>query len=116
MAIAKTVPPKHVEFFAYFDADYDSLKHDGETGAYLTVYRFLKNCYKARTTTIQQLYDVLVECGIGDAAEHLRSVAPKGSITASSIMNYLKQIDLIVQQVGGLHRSITTTITTETVV
>jgi hypothetical protein len=80
MAIAKKVPPNHVEFLAYFDADYDSLKHDGEA-AHLTVYRFLKDRCKARTTTIQQLYDVLVECGIGDAAEHLRSVAPKGSIT-----------------------------------
>jgi hypothetical protein len=81
MAIAKKVLPNHVEFLAYFDADYDSLKHDGEAAVYLTVYRFLKDRCKARTTTIQQLYDVLVKCEIGDAAEHLRSVAPNGSIT-----------------------------------
>jgi hypothetical protein len=81
MAIAEKVPPKHVKFLAHFDADYDNLKHDGETAAHLPVYRFLKNCCKARTTTIQQLYDVLVECEIGDAAEYLLSVAPKGSIT-----------------------------------
>jgi hypothetical protein len=81
MAIAKRVPPKHVEFLGHFGASYDNLKQDGEAAAYLTVYRFLVGRHQSRTTTIQQLYDALVACGIGDAAEHLLSVAPQGSIT-----------------------------------
>jgi nucleoside phosphorylase len=80
MAIAEKVPPKHVEFLAHFDADYYHLKHDPEA-AHLTVNRFLDDRYQARTTTIQELYDALVACEIDDAAKHLRSVAPKGSIT-----------------------------------
>jgi hypothetical protein len=122
MGIAEKVPPKHVEFLAHFNAEYYHLKHDGEAAAHLTVYRFLKDRCQSQTTTIQQLYDVLVQCGIDDAAKHLRSVAPKGSITTSSLtssasINYdLDQIDSIVEQVGGLHRSIIITITTETVV
>jgi hypothetical protein len=110
MAIAKKVPPNHVEFLGHFHADYDNLKREGEAAVHLTVNRFLKGRCKARTTTIQQLYDVLVACEIGDAAQYLLSVA------SSSIIHDPEQIDSIVQQVGGLHRSIIATITTETVV
>jgi hypothetical protein len=101
LAIAKQIPPNHVEFLAHFDADYDSLKHDGEA-AHLTVNRFLENRRKARTTTIQQLYDALVACEIGDAAEHLLSVAPKGSIrdapnpTVGGTLQRLKPTNFIV--------------------
>jgi hypothetical protein len=80
MAIAEKVPPNHVEFLAHFGADYYNLEHDGEAAAHVTVYRFLVGRHQARTMTIQQLYDVLVACGIGDAAEYLLSVAPQGSI------------------------------------
>jgi hypothetical protein len=107
-AIATEVPPHQVAFFAQFGSHYNNVSVATNTPVE-NVYNFLVDLRDKDTVTIEQLYQGLVVCGLASTAKnHLQN------------MNDLEQIDSIVQQVGGLHRSttitITTTITTETVV
>jgi hypothetical protein len=104
--IAIEIPPHQVAFFAQFGSQYENASVPKRNPVDI-VYDFLVNLRDKDAVTIEQLYQAMVECGLASTAKN----------NLQHIMNDLKQIDSIVQQVGGLHRSIIiTTITTETVV